>query len=176
MLFFDDHHPNHAAHGLVGGQKGLVSLGDRFSVHRTRDRLPALPMSGAFGQTDPVLPVRGRTPPSTSLAGPQWAQAGRESGILAESANDGRARGDGRLQERRLGVSPIDDHPQRLSRLFYQRCDPLDQAGRQFELGPESPAGASWGWWESSSGGRTTWPAAAGPAGPTTDAAAPATA
>ena len=164
-------------HGLVGGQKGLVGLGNRFSVSRTLDRLPALPMSRAFGQADPVLPVRAGTPPSPSLAAPQRTRQVAQGCVLAESANRRSRRWQWPASRRAALVYP----PSTTTHNVFPACFTSDAIhstkwAASSSLVRNSPAALPGEWWESSSLARTAWPAAAGPAGPTTDAAAPATA
>src|SRR5208282_4571904 len=106
MIFLDQDHSNHATCRTVGRQEGLAELGSRLVVDGARNLLPTAFLPGTLGQTDPVLAVLAGPAAVASPTRPQDGWQVAQGSILAESAHNDHASGQGTTQERQLGISP----------------------------------------------------------------------
>src|SRR5579875_241901 len=138
MLLAHQHHPDEAANGTPRRQERFDTLDADLPVLSGLHRLPATLVPRPLGQANPPRPIDGRSAPSPPAV--RRYRYGTQAGIASQSANDGDARSESRLEERSLGIEAIDHDSYRSSCFTRPMGGSGDQLGRQLQLGTERPA------------------------------------
>ena len=112
VLIAKNHHADLAADQLGGCQERLVLTGHLDTTTIIGDRLPALPMPGAFRHLDVVLAIN-------AVAVRTRGRQIKQTGVLAQAADDDDAQAECGEQKRPRCVAAIDRQPHR--RLHPQR-------------------------------------------------------